>query len=168
MRKKKGLPVFLVPANRIWMKPISLTLLFLLTGCASPTVIVSKSYPPTTPESVQILFSKPSRAHEVLAHISAHGILAGSHGGNTKVAISKLKTEAAKIGADAIILSGPPRQQSASFTNYHNTATADIYHQPSYGYGHHDRVDMQGSGYGTTIMGGAGDSTVDGMAIKFK
>lgn len=75
-------------------------LLAAITGCAQPSTIVSKVYPPSDPASVEILFAQPSRDHEQIAMISVHGVGGGSYANNTKLALDKLKQEAGKVGAE--------------------------------------------------------------------
>jgi hypothetical protein len=120
-------------------------------GCGTSSVIVSKSYNSKNPNEVQVLFEPPSMPYEKLALINSHGVLAGSFGGNTTVAINKMKQEAAKVGADAVILSNGVSQSQVSYMNTNGTA-----------YGNNFSLNTIGA------TGGAGDANISGVAIKFK
>jgi hypothetical protein len=122
---------------------VCLLLVAAIVGCAQPSTIVSKTYPPRDPTSVEILFGQPTRDYEQIAMISVHGVGAGSYANNTKIAIEKLKEEAGKIGADAVVLSGPPSQSTVA------TGT------------------FQG-GFSYAVAGPAGDSTIQAIAIKYR
>jgi hypothetical protein len=87
----------------------------ILAACTTASTIVSRSYPPTAPASVRILFQPPAEPLEQIASVSVHGVGAGSFGRNTDVAVERLKEEAAKIGADAVIVAGPATQSAAGF-----------------------------------------------------
>jgi hypothetical protein len=117
-----------------------------LAACSSASTIVSKGYPPTNPASVRVLFQPPTEPFEQIASVSVHGVGAGSFGGNTDVAVGRRKEEAAKVGADAVILAGPATQSAATFGS------------------------VTGNRFGATgiaVSGGAGDAAIQGTAIKF-
>ena len=81
-----------------WMKLIALIIFGLsLVGCATDIAnryYASEQYPPKTKEEVLILNSKPTRAFIVIADFQSRGETA-----------SDLQAKAAKIGADAVIVS---------------------------------------------------------------
>src|SRR5438034_8625694 len=73
----------------------------IFTGCTSSSQLVGTRYPATSPGSVQLLFQEPKRPYEVIALV--HSI----HGVEAPVGeLDTLRVEAAKYGADAVIVSG--------------------------------------------------------------
>lgn len=71
-----------------------------VTGEATRTS--SSTYAATSPTHVQLLFEKPSRKYEVIGHVSSEGARASSKDANFRM----LQTQAAKLGADAILVQG--------------------------------------------------------------
>lgn len=118
----------------------------ILSGCATGSSIVSKSYPPVPVEQVQLLFSPPSRPYEEIALVNSHGRGYGSFDANQQKAVERLKKEAAAVGADAILLMGPAQQSTAATW------------MPTYGSG--------GAGFG--VASPAGDAMLNAIAIKYK
>jgi len=87
------------------------------SGCSvSSHVLVGKARAPTTPEEVRIYARPPSAPFEHIATISANAKNAFHSGGpeaEDKV-IERLKIEAAKLGANGVILSGFSESQAAT------------------------------------------------------
>lgn len=102
------------------MKKSALILLVTLAlfGCTTVTRVSVKTYPPTDPARIEVLYEQPQRPHEVIALIDYSGHK-GLLGEDPKWMVQHCKEEAAKIGADAIILdelaaSGSFRRAGAS------------------------------------------------------
>lgn len=82
----------------------------------SSHVLVGQARPPTTPEAVQIYSRPPSTHFEHIATINANSKSAFHRGGpeaEDKV-IERLKIEAAKLGANGVILNNFSDSQAAS------------------------------------------------------
>jgi hypothetical protein len=85
-------------------------------GCATSThVLVGQARPPTTPDQVQI-YSHPPPNFVEIAMLDANSNSAFGPGGQKSVdkVITRLKTEAAKLGANGIILEGFDDRQTGS------------------------------------------------------
>ena len=89
----------------------------IISGCAvSSHVLVGQARAPIAPEEVQIYSDSPSATFEHIATLKANSRSAFGSGGpeaEDKV-IERLKIEAAKLGANGIILSGFADSQSAT------------------------------------------------------
>lgn len=79
---------------------VCLVLQACVTGEATRTS--SRNYAATSPSSVQLLFEKPSRKYEVVGHVSSKGIKFSSQDDNFRM----LQTQAARLGADAVLVQG--------------------------------------------------------------
>ncbi|MGA2749578.1 MAG: hypothetical protein ABSG59_12440 [Verrucomicrobiota bacterium] len=98
--------------------PLFLLAALVIFGCTTVTQVSDKKYPPTDPAKIEVLYEQPQRAHEVIALINYSGSK-GLLGQDPKWMVQHCKEEAAKIGADAVILddlaaSGSFRRSSAS------------------------------------------------------
>lgn len=80
-----------------------------LAACSSPTstVMVGDKRPPTTAEQVKIYVEKPAN-YEAIAMIEASSDSSFSFSDQSKLeaAVKRLKEEAAKVGANGILLQG--------------------------------------------------------------
>jgi hypothetical protein len=89
----------------------------IISGCAvSSHVLVGQARTPIAPEEVQIYSDSPSASFEHIATLKANSRSAFGSGGpeaEDKV-IERLKIEAAKLGANGIILSSFSDSQSAT------------------------------------------------------
>lgn len=87
-----------------------------LAACSTSShVIVGKQRPPISPESVRVYMQPPPK-FETIASISAtsQASLAMTSQGNMDVAIGRMKEEAAKLGANGVLLQGVSDQQTGS------------------------------------------------------
>ncbi|HEV2228426.1 MAG TPA: hypothetical protein VGR86_05670 [Steroidobacteraceae bacterium] len=85
-------------------------------ACATSShVLIGTARPPIPPESVRVYYTPPPK-YEEIAHISAssQGSLALTSQQNMDKAIQRLKEEAAKVGANGILLQGVQDTQSGS------------------------------------------------------
>lgn len=96
-------------------------LLAALVACAaaacstSSHVLIGTARPPVSPESVRVYYTPPAK-YEEIATISAtsQGSLALTSQQNMDKAIQRLKEEAAKVGANGILLQGVHDTQGGS------------------------------------------------------
>ena len=89
--KTKRLTFYLVVATTVF-----------LCGCAGSAMQVgTHKYPPVNPESVQVLYQEPSKRYEVIAFVDQQGSGFDFSANST---IAGLKEQAAKVGADAVIV----------------------------------------------------------------
>jgi hypothetical protein len=88
----------------------------LLAACTSSShVLLGTARPPISPDQVKIYFEPPPVKYEQIATLDASsGSMFGSDQGKTDEAIAKLKAEAAKVGANGILLQGVEKHQSGS------------------------------------------------------
>jgi uncharacterized protein YbjQ (UPF0145 family) len=96
--------------NRVRVSVASLILAAaLVSGCApSSHVLVGRARPPITPDQVRIYSHPPATPFEDIATLDASSKSAFGTGGQKSVdkVIERLKIEAAKLGANGVILEG--------------------------------------------------------------
>ena len=88
----------------------------LLLGCATSShVMIGTARPPISPASVRIYLQPPEK-YEQIATLDAtsQGSFAITSQQNMDKAIARLKEEAAKLGANGVLLQGVQDQQSGS------------------------------------------------------
>ena len=87
-----------------------------LAGCTTSHVMIGKARPPISPEVVQIYTRPPNVPYEEIARIdtSSQGSFAFTAQGKTDAVIKRLKAEAAKLGANGVLLEGIADQQSGA------------------------------------------------------
>lgn len=102
-----------MPRSLLWP---CLAVVFCLTGCATSHVMIGKARPPISPESVQLYTRPPNGAYEEIARIetSSQGSFAFGAQAKTDAVIYRLKVEAAKLGANGVLLEGMGDQPSGS------------------------------------------------------
>ncbi len=109
IKAPKELPV----ANRI----LPALTLMMLAACAAPSshVLVGTARPPITPAEVKI-YSHPPPVFEEVAILNASSNSAFSPGGQKTVdkVIERLKEEAAKLGANGVVLEGLSDRETGS------------------------------------------------------
>jgi hypothetical protein len=88
----------------------------LLAGCASSHVMLGKARPPISPDDVRIYQRPPDAPYEEIARVDASstGSFAFTAQGKTDAVIRRLKEEAAKVGANGVLLEGIGDQESGS------------------------------------------------------
>jgi hypothetical protein len=94
---------------------------FVLCGCTTVTQVSDKKYPPTDPTKVEVLYEQPQRPHDVIGLIDYSGSK-GLLGQDPKWMVQHCKEQAAKIGADAVLLDEVAA--SGSFRRAHASAKA--------------------------------------------
>ena len=88
----------------------------LLVGCTPSThVLTGQARPPLSPDQV-VIYSHPPAKYQEVAILDANSHSAFGTGGQKSVdtVISRLKVEAAKLGANGVILEGFSDQQTGS------------------------------------------------------
>lgn len=95
----------------------SLALAVLLAGCASSAVIVGKVRPAISPAQVKIYLNPPQKFEEVaLLESSSKASLAFTEQGKMDTVMERLKEEAAKLGANGVLLRGTGDQSSGGIS----------------------------------------------------
>jgi hypothetical protein len=97
-----------------------------LTGCASPasSVVVGKARPAIPVDQVKLYLSAPKKFEEIaLLQSSSMYSWAVTEQGKMDAVIATMKAEAAKIGANGILLQSAGTQQAGSVSAGSGTAT---------------------------------------------
>jgi hypothetical protein len=132
----------------------------LLVGCtivSGSAVLIGKKRDPIDPSSVQI-YVRPPAAYEEIAIVSAKaGHDFRSEQGIMDSAIKRLKEEAAKVGANGVILEGIQNRGDRSLVTSIGTATA---------YGPSGAATVSGTSIG--VVSGNRSGQVRGTAIFVK
>jgi hypothetical protein len=109
-----------VPAEGFTMQSLKFgtaaALLMLLGGCSTSShVMLGPARPPISPDAVKI-YSVPPEKYEQIASLNAtsQGTMAFTSQANMDAAIGRLKNEAAKLGANGVLLQTIQDQQSGS------------------------------------------------------
>jgi hypothetical protein len=87
-----------------------------LTACSTSHVMIGQARPPIAPEEVQIYTRPPPGPYEEIARLqtSSSGSFSFTAQRKTDAVINRLKTEAAKLGANGVLLEGIGDQVSGS------------------------------------------------------
>ena len=87
-----------------------------LTACASSHVMIGKARSPISPEAVQIYTQPPTAKYEEIATLdtSSQGSFSFTAQRKTDQVIKRLKQEAAKLGANGVVLQGIGDQMSGT------------------------------------------------------
>jgi hypothetical protein len=88
-----------------------------LTGCvSSQAVVVGRARPAISPDQVQIYLQPPESKYDEIANLSAssRGSFSITTAGKIDIVIERLKKEAAKLGANGILLHGVGDQAGGS------------------------------------------------------
>ena len=96
-----------------------------LSGCATSHVMVGQARPPISPDQVQVYLRPPANKYVEIALLdtSSKGSFAITAQGKTNVVIDRLKAEAAKLGANGILLEGVGDQAGGSVGTGYATAS---------------------------------------------
>jgi len=91
-------------------------LALVLLGCSTSShVMIGTAHPPISPESVRIYLQPPEKYEQIATlDASSQGSFAITSQQNMDKAIARLKEEAAKLGANGVLLQGVQDQQSGS------------------------------------------------------
>jgi hypothetical protein len=88
----------------------------ILAGCVSSHVMVGTPRPPISPDQVRVYLHPPEGKYEEIAMLdtSSRGSFAITAQGKTNKVIERLKEEAAKMGANGLLLQGVGDQAAGS------------------------------------------------------
>ena len=91
-------------------------LALVLLGCSTSShVMIGTAHPPISPESVRIYLQPPEQYEQIATlDASSQGSFAITSQQNMDKAMARLKEEAAKLGANGVLLQGVQDQQSGS------------------------------------------------------
>lgn len=104
---------------------LAMTSAILLSGCVSSAVVVGKVRPAIKPEKVKIYLHPPKKYEDVaLIESSSKNSFAFSSQGKMDVVVERLKEEAAKLGANGILLQGTGNEYGGSVSTSYGSATA--------------------------------------------
>jgi hypothetical protein len=108
-----------------------------LSGCATSHVMVGQARPPTSPDQVRLYLRPPASRYEEIALVdtSSRGGFAFSSQGKTDVVIVRLRAEAAKLGANGILLQGVGDQAGGSIGTGFGSASASGHSAYAVGFG---------------------------------
>lgn len=123
-----------------------------LSGCVSSHIIVGKVRPAISPDQVQLYLHPPAGRYEEVALLdssSKHSFTFTAQG-KTNAVIERLKGEAAKLGANGILLNGVADQASGSVSSGFGSATASGHTAAGFGVGTSGTVFVK-SGSGLAI-----------------
>ncbi|MBI3191480.1 MAG: hypothetical protein HYZ36_02365 [Pedosphaera parvula] len=86
----------------------------LLSGCATGTTLATgNSRPPTNPQQITLYTAPPPGTYDILGMVDAK--TRGHHQASLDRATNELKKQAAKLGANGILLSGAPQRNDKAF-----------------------------------------------------
>jgi hypothetical protein len=97
-----------------------------LCACVSSHVMIGQARPPISPDAVQIYFRPPATRYDEIALLdtsSRHSFSITAQG-KTDAVITRLKEEAAKLGANGVVLQGIGDQSTGSVSSGFGQASA--------------------------------------------
>ena len=78
----------------------------LLAGCATSSIVVGKRRSPISPDDVKLYLHPPKKYEEVaIVEATSKNSFSFSDQGKTDATIDRMKSEAAKLGANGVLLS---------------------------------------------------------------
>jgi hypothetical protein len=99
-------------------------LVAMLAGCATSYVMVGNPRPPISPGEVKIYLHPPAKYDEIaILDTSSKGSFSFTSQGKMDVVVERLKAEAAKLGANGILLQSTGDQYAGSVSTGVGTAT---------------------------------------------
>ena len=94
-------------------------IVLIVTSCATGTALVTGiQRPATNPETVIILTEIPNEKYEVIGIVTASSDAGWTEQGDLNYAVAELKRQAAKIGANAVILDNVSTSNSGGVLSY--------------------------------------------------
>jgi hypothetical protein len=120
--------------HRISLVALSFVSAVILVACASSAVVVGKVRPAISPDQVKVYLRPPKKFEEVAAlESSSKASWAITPQGKMDVVIQRLKEEAAKLGANGVLLQGTGNEYGGSVST--GTGTATVSGNTAYGTG---------------------------------
>jgi hypothetical protein len=123
-----------------------------LAACATSHVMIGQARPPISPDLVTIYFHPPQAKYDEIALIdtsSKNGFSVTAQG-KTDLVIKRLKEEAAKLGANGVLLQGIENQSGGSVSSGFSQASVSGNHAYGTGIGISGNV-MHKAGSGIAI-----------------
>jgi hypothetical protein len=113
---------------------VALSMVILVSACASSAIVVGQVRPAISPDQVKIYLRPPKKYEEIaVLESSSRSSWAVSSQGKMDVVVQRLKEEAAKIGANGILLQGTGSEYGGSAST--GTGTATVSGNTAYGAG---------------------------------
>src|SRR6266403_2494994 len=101
------------------------SLLVILAGCATSHVMVGNARPAISPGQVKIYLHPPEKYEEIaILDTSSQGSFSFTQQGKMDSVVERLKAEAAKLGANGILLESTGDRYGGSVSTGAGTATA--------------------------------------------
>lgn len=101
---------------------VTLITILILSSCASGSYILTgEKRTPVKPKSVK-LYTSPPHEYEVIGIVNASSDSGWTQQGDMDYAVTELKDQAAKLGANGVILSGTGESTSSTVGAYGNGA----------------------------------------------
>ena len=123
----------------------------LLAGCVSSHVMVGAPRAPISPDQVTIYMSPPAKYEQIaILDTSSQASWSFTAQGKTDKVIERLKAEAAKLGANGVLLQSVGNQQTGSFGGGFGSASASGHSALGFGLGSSAAI-YQKSGSGIAI-----------------
>jgi hypothetical protein len=121
-------------------------------GCASSHVMIGTARPAISPDQVKVYFHPPAKYDEIaLIDTSSNGALGIGAQAKTDIVIRRLKEEAAKLGANGVLLQSIGSESSGSVSTGFGQASSSGNHAYGTGLGISGNI-MQKSGTGLAIF----------------
>jgi hypothetical protein len=109
----------------ITLKAAGLLAVLALFGCVSSHVMIGQARPPISPDQVKIYWHPPEHYDEIaLLDTSSRASMSITAQGKTDVVIARLKEQAAKLGANGVLLQGVGDQSAGSVSTGYGQASA--------------------------------------------
>jgi hypothetical protein len=106
------------------MRAIFLASIGFMAGCVSSHVLIGQPRPPIAPDQVRIYWHPPAQYDEIaLLDTSSRHSFSITAQGKTDAVIERLKEEAAKLGANGVLLDGVADQSAGSVSTGFGHAT---------------------------------------------
>ena len=123
-----------------------------LSACATSHVMMGQARPPISPDLVTVYFHPPQTKYDEIALIdtSSKGGFGFSAQGKTDVVIRRLKEEAAKLGANGVLIQGIGSESGGSISSGFGQASVSGNHAYGTGIGISGNV-MNKAGSGIAI-----------------
>lgn len=104
---------------------VAFVLVGFLSACASSAIIVGKTRPPISSDHVKIYLKPPKKFEEIaLVESSSRNSWAIGSQGKMDAVVARLKEEAAKVGANGVLLQGAGNEYAGSVGTGVGTSTA--------------------------------------------
>ncbi len=97
---------------------VGMVSVFILSGCASGTALVTGTQRPATNADEVVIYTEAPEKYEVIGIVTASSDSGWTEQGDLNYAVAELKKQAAKIGANGIILESVGTINSGGVISY--------------------------------------------------